>query len=38
MPKSTAIAARIDADLDAKLNRLAKATGRSKSWLITMKH
>jgi predicted transcriptional regulator len=34
MPKSTTIAARVDADLDAELNRLAKATGRSKSWLI----
>jgi predicted transcriptional regulator len=34
MPKSTTIAARVDAHLDAELNRLAKATGRSKSWLI----
>ena len=34
--KSTTIAARVDADLDAELNRLAKATGRSKSWLINV--
>jgi predicted transcriptional regulator len=34
MPKSTTIAARVNADLDAELDRLAKATGRSKSWLI----
>jgi predicted transcriptional regulator len=34
MAKSITIAARVDADLDADLNRLAKATGRSKSWLI----
>jgi RHH-type rel operon transcriptional repressor/antitoxin RelB len=34
MPKSTIIAARVDADLDAELVRLAKATERSKTWLI----
>ncbi len=34
MPKPVTIAARIDADLDADLNRVATATGRSKSWLI----
>ncbi len=34
MSKSITLAARIDADLDAELKRLATATGRSKSWLI----
>jgi RHH-type rel operon transcriptional repressor/antitoxin RelB len=34
MPKSVTIAARVDADLDHELERLAEATGRSKSWLI----
>jgi predicted transcriptional regulator len=34
MSKSVAIAARVDADLDAELNRLATVTGRSKSWLV----
>jgi RHH-type transcriptional regulator, rel operon repressor / antitoxin RelB len=34
MSKSVTLAARIDADLDAELRRLATATGRSKSWLI----
>jgi predicted transcriptional regulator len=34
MSKSITIAARIDADLDGELERLASATGRSKSWLI----
>lgn len=34
MPKSVTIAARIDADLDSELERLAEATGRSKSRLI----
>jgi len=34
MSKSVTIAARVDADLDAELERLASATGRSKSWLI----
>jgi RHH-type transcriptional regulator, rel operon repressor / antitoxin RelB len=34
MSKSVTIAARVDADLDADLERLASATGRSKSWLI----
>ena len=35
MTKSITIAARVDADLDGELERLAAATGRSKSWLIT---
>jgi RHH-type rel operon transcriptional repressor/antitoxin RelB len=35
MPRSVTIAARIDADLDSELERLASATGRSKSWLIS---
>lgn len=35
MAKTTTIAARVDADLDGELERLAAATGRSKSWLIT---
>ncbi len=35
MPKSVTLAARVDADLDAELGRLATATGRSKSWLIS---
>jgi predicted transcriptional regulator len=34
MSKSVTIAARVDADLDHELERLAEATGRSKSWLI----
>jgi RHH-type rel operon transcriptional repressor/antitoxin RelB len=34
MSKSVTIAARIDANLDSELERLASATGRSKSWLI----
>ncbi len=34
MAKSVTIAARVDADLDSELERLASATGRSKSWLI----
>ena len=34
MPKPITLSARIDADLDAGLSRLATATGRSKSWLI----
>ncbi len=34
MAKSVTIAARVDADLDGELDRLASATGRSKSWLI----
>jgi predicted transcriptional regulator len=34
MPKSITLAARVDADLDAELGRLATATGRSKSRLI----
>jgi RHH-type transcriptional regulator, rel operon repressor / antitoxin RelB len=35
MTKSVTIAARVDADLDGQLDRLAAATGRSKSWLIS---
>jgi RHH-type rel operon transcriptional repressor/antitoxin RelB len=35
MPKSVTIAARVDADLDCEIERLAVATGRSKSWLVT---
>ena len=34
MAKSVTIAARVDADLDSELERLASATGRSKSWLV----
>lgn len=34
MTKSITIAARIDADLDHEVERLAEATGRSKSWLV----
>jgi len=34
MPKSITIAARVDADLDGEIERLASATGRSKSWLV----
>lgn len=34
MSKSVTIAARVDADLDGELERLAEAAGRSKSWLI----
>jgi predicted transcriptional regulator len=34
VPNSITPAARVDGDLDAKLNRLASVTGRSKSWLI----
>jgi RHH-type rel operon transcriptional repressor/antitoxin RelB len=34
MSKSTTLSARVDADLEAELSRLATATGRSKSWLI----
>ena len=35
MSKSITLAARVDSDLDAELSRLATATGRTKSWLIT---
>jgi RHH-type rel operon transcriptional repressor/antitoxin RelB len=35
MTKSITIAARVDSDLDGDLERLAAATGRSKSWLIS---
>ena len=34
MAKSVTIAARVDADLDNRLERLAAAAGRSKSWLV----
>jgi len=34
MSKSTTLTARVDAELDAELGRLATATGRTKSWLI----
>lgn len=34
MPKSVTIAARVDTVLDADLDRLSAATGRTKSWLI----
>ena len=34
MPKSVTLAARVDADLDAALGRLADTKGRTKSWLI----
>ncbi len=34
MPKSVTLAARVDANLDAELSRIATATGRSKSNLI----
>lgn len=35
MTKSITIAARVNSDLDSELERLAAATGRSKSWLIS---
>jgi len=34
MSKSVTIAARVDADLDGEIERLASVTGRSKSWLV----
>ena len=34
MTKSATLTARVDAELDAELNRLAAATGHTKSWLI----
>jgi predicted transcriptional regulator len=34
MTKSITLAARIDADLDAELSRIAAASGRTKSWLV----
>ena len=34
MSKTVTIAARVAADLDTELERLATTTGRSKSWLI----
>ena len=35
MTKSITLAARVDAELDVELSRLAAATGRTKSWLIS---
>jgi predicted transcriptional regulator len=35
LAKTITIAARVDADLDGELERLAAATGSSKSWLIS---
>jgi predicted transcriptional regulator len=34
MSKSATLTARIDAKLEAELDRLASAKGRSKSWLV----
>jgi predicted transcriptional regulator len=34
MSKSVTLAARIDANLDAELSRIAATSGRSKSWLV----
>lgn len=34
MSKSATLTARIDAELEAELDRLAAAKGRSKSWLV----
>lgn len=34
MAKSVTISARVDADLDNQLERLAETTKRSKSWLV----
>jgi predicted transcriptional regulator len=34
MSKSITLTARIDADLDAELARIAASTGRTKSWLV----
>lgn len=34
MTKSITLAARVDADLDAELVRIAATTGRSKSWIV----
>jgi predicted transcriptional regulator len=34
VPKSATLTARIDAELEAELDRLAAAKGRSKSWLV----
>jgi len=34
MPKTVILAARVDADLDAELSRIATASGRTKSWLV----
>ena len=35
MAKTITIAARVDEELDGQLERLAAATGRTKSWLIS---
>jgi len=34
MSKTVSLAARADANLDAELTRIAKASGRAKSWLV----
>ena len=34
MPKTVTLAARVDAELDAELSRIATASGRTKSWLV----
>jgi predicted transcriptional regulator len=34
MSRTVTLAARVDADLDAELARLAATTGRTKSWLV----
>jgi RHH-type transcriptional regulator, rel operon repressor / antitoxin RelB len=34
VPKTVTLAARVDADLDAELIRIAAASGRTKSWLV----
>jgi RHH-type rel operon transcriptional repressor/antitoxin RelB len=34
VPKTVTLAARVDADLDAELSRIATASGRTKSWLV----
>ncbi len=34
MTKSTTLTARVDAELEAELTRLAATSGRTKSWLI----
>lgn len=34
MSKSTTLTARVDAELEAELDRLAAAKGRTRSWLI----
>jgi RHH-type rel operon transcriptional repressor/antitoxin RelB len=34
MPKTVTLAARVDADLDGELSRIAAASARTKSWLV----